>query len=62
MECYREKHDDKALECRATKRNGCVNELCGIRKQIKRLLGLRDDKCKMSAFVETFLKENDLTK
>ena len=39
-----------------------MNELCGTRRQIKRLLGLRDDKCKISAYVETFLKEKDITK
>lgn len=38
-----------------------MNEL-GIRKQIKRILGLRDDKCKMLAQVESFLKEKGGTK
>lgn len=34
-----------------------MNELCGTRKQIKRVLGLRDDKCKMPEYVEISLKE-----
>lgn len=57
MECYREEHDGKALECTAIKRNGSTNELCGTRRQIQQLLSLRDDKYKMSAYVQTFLKE-----
>lgn len=57
MECYREEHDGKAFECIAIKINGSTNELCGTRRQIQRLLSLRDDKHKMSAYVQTFLKE-----